>query len=76
MCVYIIKKRVCIYMYMRVVLINILVLQLVLGSAPSWQKHFVDGHSIWERLDRRLLLRFGGIRVHHLHFDNFDHCPL
>ena len=28
MCVYIMKKRVCIYMYMRVVLLNILVLQL------------------------------------------------
>ena len=51
------------------------------GSQFSWQKHFVDGHSIWERLDRNLannelLLKFGGTRVHHLHSDNFDHCPL
>ncbi|XP_075658760.1 uncharacterized protein LOC142628575 [Castanea sativa] len=51
------------------------------GSQFTWQKHFADGHSIWERLDRALannewMLRFAESRVHHLSVTSFDHSPL
>ena len=41
------------------------------GSQFTWSKHFEDGHSIWERLDRGLAKR-----VHHLHCSTLDHSPL
>ena len=51
------------------------------GSHFTWSKHFADGHSIWERLDRGLanhewFLKFLGTKVHHLHSDSSDHSPL
>ena len=51
------------------------------GSQFTWQKHFTDGHSIWERLDRALInnewmLRFADSRVHHLSVISSDHNPL
>ena len=51
------------------------------GSQFTWQKHFTDGHSIWERLDRALvnnewMLRFVDSRVHHLPVISSDHSPL
>lgn len=51
------------------------------GSLYAWQKHFADGHSIWEVLDRGLatndwLMKFFGTRIHHIFFDSLDHCPL
>ena len=51
------------------------------GSKFTWQKHFADGHSIWERLDQGLanndwLMNFSGTRVHHLHSDSSNHSPL
>ena len=51
------------------------------GSPYTWQKHFADGHSIWERLDRGLatndgLLKFLRTKIHHLSFDSSDHYPL
>ena len=51
------------------------------GSQFTWQKHFTDGHSIWERLDRALvnnewMLRFVDSRVHHLSVIFSDHSPL
>ncbi|XP_050290252.1 uncharacterized protein LOC126728482 [Quercus robur] len=51
------------------------------GSQFTWKKHFNDGHSVWERLDRGLansewLLRFAGTTVHHLHSFSSDHCPI
>ena len=51
-----------------------------IGSQFTWQKHFADGHLVWERLDRALannewLLRFVGTRVHHLTCNSLDHCP-
>ncbi|XP_075662742.1 uncharacterized protein LOC142632200 [Castanea sativa] len=51
------------------------------GSQFTSQKHFADGHSIWERLDRGLannewFLKFSGSKVHHLHSDSSDHSPL
>ena len=51
------------------------------GSQFTWQKHFTDGHSIWERLDRALvnnewMLRFVDSRVHHLSVISSDHSPL
>ena len=47
----------------------------------TWSKHFENGHSIWERLDRgsatnNWFLKFIGTRVHHLHCDSSDHSPL
>ena len=50
------------------------------GSPFTWQRHFADGHSIWERLDRGLatnewLMKFTGTQVHHLTSDSSDHCP-
>ena len=51
------------------------------GSQFTWQKHFSNGHSIWERLDRCLanndwLIKFAGSKVHHLHCSTSDHNPL
>ena len=51
------------------------------GSQFTWQKHFSNGHSIWERLDRCLanndwLIKFTGSKVHHLHCSTSDHNPL
>ena len=51
------------------------VVSYILGfvwSKFTWQKHFVDGHLIWERLDQGFanndwLMNFDGARVHHLH---------
>ena len=51
------------------------------GLKFTWARHFEDGRSIWERLDRGLanngwFLKFLGARVHHLHCNSSDHCPL
>ena len=51
------------------------------GYQFTWQKHFSNGHSIWERLDRCLanndwLIKFAGSKVHHLHCSTSDHNPL
>ena len=51
------------------------------GAPFTWQKHFVDGHSIWERLDRGLatqdwLMKFLGTKIHHLHSNSSNHYPL
>ena len=47
----------------------------------TWRKHFADGHSLWERLDRGLanhewFMKFIGTKIHHLHSDSSDHSPL
>ena len=51
------------------------------GNRFTWSKHFVDGHSIWERLDRGVVnaswfLKFQDTIVHHLHCTSLDHMPL
>ena len=51
------------------------------GSQFTWKKHFIDGHSVWERLDQGLatrewMLKFAGTRVHHLPSFTSDHNPL
>ncbi|KAL0010115.1 hypothetical protein SO802_005223 [Lithocarpus litseifolius] len=51
------------------------------GNRFTWSKHFEDGHSIWEQLDRGLandawFLKFPGSIVHHLQCTSSDHCPL
>nr|XP_023911306.1 uncharacterized protein LOC112022914 [Quercus suber] len=51
------------------------------GEQFTWRKHFADGHSLWERLDRGLsnhdwFMKFSGTKIHHLHSDSFDHSPL
>lgn len=51
------------------------------GPRFTWSKHFEDGHSIWERLDRALatnswFLKLPGSRVQHLHCDSSNHNPL
>ena len=51
------------------------------GLKFTWVRHFENGNSIWERLDRGLatnwwFLKFPGSRVHHLHCDSSDHSPL
>ena len=50
-------------------------------SQFTWKKHFSDGHSVWERLDRGMansewMLRFAGTVVHHLSSFSSDHCPI
>ena len=50
------------------------------GSKFTWSKHFANGYSIWERLDRDLannewLLKFPGSRVTHLRCDSSNHVP-
>ncbi|XP_050278364.1 uncharacterized protein LOC126719909 [Quercus robur] len=52
-----------------------------IGSQFTWQKHFADRHSIWERLDRGLanndwFMKFAGTKIHHLTTNSLDHCPL
>lgn len=51
------------------------------SSNFTWSKHFEDGRSIWERLDRGLATNswfhcFLGTRVFHLLCLSSDHCPL
>ena len=51
------------------------------GSKFTWSKHFTDGHSVWERLDRGLgnsefLIRFPGSKVSYLKCMSSDHIPL
>ena len=41
----------------------------------------MDGHSLWERLDRGLanhkwFMKFTGLKINHLHSDSSDHSPL
>ena len=52
-----------------------------IGSQFTWQKHYLDGHSIWERLDRGLanndcFMQFAGTKIHHLSSNASNHCPL
>lgn len=52
-----------------------------MGQKFTWSRHFENGGSIWERLDRGMatsnwFLKFLGIKVHHLHSDSLDHCPI
>ena len=47
----------------------------------TWCRHFENGTSIWERLDRGFatndwFLKFPRSRIHHLQCDYLDHCPL
>ena len=51
------------------------------GNRFTWSKHFADGHSIWERLDRGVananwFLKFPGTIVLHLHCNSSNHLPL
>ena len=51
------------------------------GPKFTWSKHFSDGHSIWERLDRGLvnsgfLLKYPGSKVSHLRCMSSDHVPI
>ena len=51
------------------------------GPRFTWTRHFKNGRSIWERLDRGLanngwFLKFPRSRVHHLQCDSSNHCPL
>lgn len=51
------------------------------GPKFTWSRYYVDGHSIWERLDKGLatnswFLKFLGTWVQHLRSDSSDHCPL
>ena len=51
------------------------------GSKYTWSKHFDNGVSIWERLDRGMannswFLKFPGAKVHHLSCNTSDHLPL
>ena len=51
------------------------------GSKFTWSKHFENGVSIWERLDRCLVnnswfMKFGGSRVFHLSYNSSDHVPI
>ena len=51
------------------------------GSKYTWSKHFENGVSIWERLDRSLVnnswfMKFGGSRVYHLFCNSSDHIPI
>ena len=50
-------------------------------SKYTWSKHFDNGVSIWERLDRGMannswFLKFPGAKVHHLSCNTSDHLPL
>ena len=52
-----------------------------IGPKFTWARHFDNGNSIWERLDRGLatndwFLKFPGTMVHHLHCDSSDHVPI
>ncbi|XP_075659257.1 uncharacterized protein LOC142629162 [Castanea sativa] len=51
------------------------------GDQFTWRKHFVDGHSLWERLDSGLanhewFMKFRGSKIHHLHSNSSDHSPM
>ena len=51
------------------------------GPNFTWSKHFEDGLSLWERLDRGLdtsnwFLKFPSTRVTHLSCNSSDHLPL
>ncbi|KAL0014214.1 hypothetical protein SO802_001283 [Lithocarpus litseifolius] len=51
------------------------------GSKFTWSKHYRNGFSIWERLDRALctpewLTKFAGTKVTHLTCTTSDHSPL
>ena len=51
------------------------------GHKFTWARHFENGSSIWEILDRGLatnswFLKFPGMKVHHLRCDSSDHIPL
>ena len=51
------------------------------GSKFTWSKHFENGVSIWERLNRCLVnnswfMKFGGSRVYHLSCNSSDHIPI
>ena len=51
------------------------------GPKFTWSKHFSDGHSIWEQLDRGLvnsgfLLKYLGSKVSHLRCMSSDHVPI
>ena len=48
------------------------------GSSFTWSKHYRNGVSIWERLDRALasyewLAKYSGTRVHHVDSTTSDH---
>ena len=50
------------------------------GSKFTWRKHYANGQSIWERLDRALctnewLQQFGSTRVFHLNYCSSYHNP-
>ena len=52
-----------------------------LGSKYTWSKHFANGWSLWERLDRAFctnewLQQFAGTKVHHLTCTTSDHIPI
>ena len=51
------------------------------GQRSTWSRHFRDGHSIGERLDRGwatngFFLLFPGLRINHLHCDSSNHVPI
>ena len=51
------------------------------GPKYTWSRHYENGNSIWERLDRCLainnwFLKFLGSRVYHLRCDLSDYNPL
>ena len=52
-----------------------------IGPKFTWARHFDNGNSIWERLDRGLatnswFLKFPSTKVHHLRCDSSDHIPI
>ena len=52
-----------------------------MGPKFTWNKHFENGHSIWDWLDRGMatngwFLKFPSSRVYHLQGDSSDHRPL
>ena len=51
------------------------------SSKFTWSKHYSNGYSIWERLDRALctpewLTQFSGTKVSYLTCTTLDHSPL
>ena len=51
------------------------------GPKYTWNRHFKNGNSIWERLDRCLatnswFLEFPGTKVYHLRCDSSYHNPI
>lgn len=52
-----------------------------MGSKFTWRKHYANGQSIWERLDRAhctkdWLQQFGDTKVHHLNCITFGSCSI